>query len=608
MAPTKKEKAEPPAPAKGKATNASTNASVPTSEAKSNARVRKAWVPPDPAFRRVTRAMAEREQSTIKQISQSQADDGTPIGFGRTASSQPLEQSQTPTPSPPSADTSQAEPTSPLARGIQSEIHRREMEIGTNSPAASSQSSIQLDAAILPVPGGSHQGSPAHLDASSGQGSPPQCQAFVAEYEVARDELNERQLSQAEAGVAGTGLSRSDEPQRMAGGEEPPRVWPSHKFYEGVTAYVSSNEAGNKRWNHDAFDYNLMLYFCDGWKRLDHCISGFAMSIFPNAGGGPPMVRWQSLSGSTKAKLLSLTPKAEQYLENEYNADEDLSHAWVWKLLVVNLFSPDCVDKWSCPEWAAFGKLDRALRGNVTNDDNIFNHYFHRAREHTARMLYMTYGSHADSERLKEIILNEIAPITRYRDSRSGDGAVALEHHLESLDEMIELAVEIDLKIIGSRFHVEVDMNHPITGEAHGFPFDQRSPLMENPRHQWAGSRRRRHHGRPVDLIVRPLMRVYGKEIGHSFVRATEGVRSLLLPEVREYHLCEEKVPMLVCVDQFPPNMETDHLDPDDTTDTELRDSDEEANRRFLMDYVREKVREGREAEEKEKNEKNQSE
>ncbi|VUC23842.1 unnamed protein product [Clonostachys rosea] len=560
----------------------------PTTKPKLGAAVRKPRLAPGPYRGATTRARAKMERNALQQVSMVRSvipkiSEKSPIA---TASSPPIHVSEVATAAPyPAYDT------------------QGEAELGE-------MATIGADGRIC---------SPLSARADVGRSSKPEALLGYAPTQLEQGASRDmRPQTSLQMTIDDSIVPQPSNIQTEAPGHSPDVVWAAEgeillrpdgtdtEPRDEFTVKVSNNEAENKRWHEDAFARDSMQHiFWGKWEEIDSNVGIFQSIAFPCI--VTAKVEWQYSGTSTKAKLLALTPKAERYFESELGGAVCLFEAWIWQLLVKNLFSPDCVDKWSGPEWVAFGKLDRAFRGDVTHADNPFNFYFHGAKERMARMLYMKHGSHVNTDRLKEVILTEIAPVTRYKEAPAGEASQLTAAVLESLDEMIKLAVNIDLIIIGCRYHVVVEMHHPVTGQSHGFLYEQQSTQMERFRAARAGSKRKRHHGRPVDLIMRPSVRAYGEKLRYSFGKNLGDVE-LVKPMVRRYNICAKRIPILVCVDQFPPNEATEHMDPDDRTDTEYHDSDAEEDRLALQEYVLANARAQREQREQKQRERDQEE
>jgi hypothetical protein len=130
-----------------------------------------------------------------------------------------------------------------------------------------------------------------------------------------------------------------------------------------VCHLASTDEQELSRWN----DYILS----DGaikslhgliWRQLRSDVRAFVTNCFA------PSCSWESLDETTRAKLTALTPKAAMFAESKaFRCARSLFEAWIWRILYDNLFSPDCVDKWLGEEWASFGRIQRALRGKLTD-------------------------------------------------------------------------------------------------------------------------------------------------------------------------------------------------------------------------------------------------
>jgi hypothetical protein len=74
----------------------------------------------------------------------------------------------------------------------------------------------------------------------------------------------------------------------------------------------------------------------------------------------PERYVWEDLSEESRKQISSWASNAKEHIENEQkDHPKALFEGWIFHLLHENLFSLDCHEKWSSPDWAMFGQLQR---------------------------------------------------------------------------------------------------------------------------------------------------------------------------------------------------------------------------------------------------------
>lgn len=74
----------------------------------------------------------------------------------------------------------------------------------------------------------------------------------------------------------------------------------------------------------------------------------------------PERYLWEDLSEESQKEISSWASNAKKHIENEaIKHPRALFRGWIFHLLYENLFSLDCHEKWSSPDWAMFGELQR---------------------------------------------------------------------------------------------------------------------------------------------------------------------------------------------------------------------------------------------------------
>lgn len=190
---------------------------------------------------------------------------------------------------------------------------------------------------------------------------------------------------------------------------------------------------------------------------------------------------------------------------------------------------------------------------DVTNEDNPPNIAHHMAKKLLMRTLYMHHGYHSDAKRLKQIILDATTPLTQLfdplkREREPGSGPPDPE---KELDEVVEHAIRVDMYMAVNRNRFVVTMSGPTAGSKTGFGFD-RSWMRVIP--GGIDSKHKNINGRPVDLIMEPLIQMYG-ERGPPPFHDDESSEILVQTTERAWHMYHKRGylrRMRVMVDQFP--------------------------------------------------------
>jgi hypothetical protein len=156
-------------------------------------------------------------------------------------------------------------------------------------------------------------------------------------------------------------------------------------------------------------------------------------------------------------------------------------------------------------------------------------------------MLFMTCGDHTDTGRLKTILRQIFNKLILLR----GPQYSVIE---ERLDDLATKAIELDIRLLTSRYDIRVDMSDPETGAKFGFPFSETSELMVLRHRGMAG--RSPPNGRPVAFIAQPLVRIYGEQKGYDIDDYLLDLSFSRL--VGDYHVVETFRPLGVVLEPEP--------------------------------------------------------
>ncbi|KEY69007.1 hypothetical protein S7711_10689 [Stachybotrys chartarum IBT 7711] len=345
---------------------------------------------------------------------------------------------------------------------------------------------------------------------------------------------------------------------------------------------VSLDKSERDRWFSKPFKYDASIYLSLAlWGNLQVAVAQFVAQAFPR------MCRWHLIGETTRARLLAITPQAPYFVEEGvFGGAEVFFTAWIWRILYDDLFSPDCSSKWAGESWVAFGILHRTIgsknkafpfqrsqanesspTGDIVNKDNPVTLGFHHARHQLARILYMRQGPHTYRDRLVDMMLAEILPVTEllchpenvvYQDEDGKQLSLAevatprpprpsrsVSDNKKALAAVVDSAIEIHLNMISCKKNITVEIRDPATGKGYGFlPDKDLMDCIGQGRHTIKPLK-------PVNYVKIPLLRVWGVE--EHPMEQKRGSRDISMPLIRSYHICETLQKMQVVVDDACP-------------------------------------------------------
>jgi hypothetical protein len=308
---------------------------------------------------------------------------------------------------------------------------------------------------------------------------------------------------------------------------------PERKIRTRLPNLVSENYELNERWRIRGLKSpRIASRLKDLCQDLRRAILGFVHKAMPG------VVTREMFGREAEARLSWIAQdKIEFYIERCcYRSSEGspfvgpFFEAWIWNVLYDNLFSRDCRDKWRPGPWANFGAILYDMQGRfsclarisflvlvnllvfsdprptdkIHHVENQFTSAFFASRQLTALVLELHHGQHSDPSWLKTIIQQHLGSFILARDP----SYTPLE---AALNELVDAALELDISLLSTRLDARVEMADPDTGLRHGFGFNEDSQYMTiNDR--FAREIRQPEHGRTVEFVNYPMIRVYGKE------------------------------------------------------------------------------------------------
>ncbi|CAG9979774.1 unnamed protein product [Clonostachys byssicola] len=214
---------------------------------------------------------------------------------------------------------------------------------------------------------------------------------------------------------------------------------------------------------------------------------------------------WEDLSEESRKEISSWASNAKKYIEsNDKFYSNALFKGWIYHLLHENLFSLDCHEKWSSPDWAVFGQLQRIYSNHAENSedaDSPSNTRFHNWRRISSGMLFDMHKDswHTEPGRLYSILAKHLAPLFL------SESRVKAPDHTphESLEWLVYRAIRLDAQMIHSAISITIEMADPATGKVKDFPFDRKQMLAPSADLTYS---------HVVDFIIEPRITIRGRQ------------------------------------------------------------------------------------------------
>ncbi|KAF7552437.1 hypothetical protein G7Z17_g4308 [Cylindrodendrum hubeiense] len=209
--------------------------------------------------------------------------------------------------------------------------------------------------------------------------------------------------------------------------------------------------------------------------------------------------------GSSQGEVLNLLKalgnNLDKYVNSSYpHHPQIVVQSLTWNILINDLFSPDCTEKWCGEAWMSFATMLAHFRGRLKDPSSDYASWYHCWRSESARMAYALNGKSSNPERIKKILTEQLGQIA----TMSAEAG-------ELLDCMARTATDMELMIQTSPLCFKLGMHHPSTLERSGFPYFKHWQIMMP-----LFDETNRSQGAPVDIIASPWLRVYGKSTSSS--------------------------------------------------------------------------------------------
>ncbi|KAM5378213.1 hypothetical protein ACJA88_005947 [Fusarium oxysporum] len=253
---------------------------------------------------------------------------------------------------------------------------------------------------------------------------------------------------------------------------------------------------------------------------------------------------WDSLDEAAQQKFIGYSPHAQQLFETPL-IRQFMFARWIWEIIDENFFSRKSQDiEWTSPYWEAQATMERILRErNFCHDEERRSVQYPNWR-YTAIDFYYSLEEVGQFEKRIEpgcVVKIVEKAVGQYFPENPGP------FFTKMLSLLAETVVSFELKFDCGRQTLRNVFHDPKTKEAYGFPF---SATVEgfhagNVMQLVCGDDDATYDGRPVDLVVSPMLVFYGDLYGY------------------DYHVATVAFPMRVCVGY------RDGFDQDEVTETE---------------------------------------
>ncbi|KAH7022983.1 hypothetical protein EDB80DRAFT_878493 [Ilyonectria destructans] len=217
-------------------------------------------------------------------------------------------------------------------------------------------------------------------------------------------------------------------------------------------------------------------------------------------------IPWDKLAVDAQHELKALGNNIKRYANSMHQYHQGIIfETLTWHILINNLFSPDCTEKWHGEAWQSFGTMQAHFQERLKDSSSDYASWFYSWKSESARMAYALNGNSSNPKRIKNILMEQLGRFMTISPQAS-----------EVLDRVAGKAIEIEVRIQTSPWCYKLDMHHPDTLERSGFAYTKFLDRMEAVDPDRPPSR-----GAPIDIICAPSLREYGiatYSFTHGFV------------------------------------------------------------------------------------------
>ncbi|KAM0084464.1 hypothetical protein ACKRZS_003302 [Fusarium odoratissimum] len=253
---------------------------------------------------------------------------------------------------------------------------------------------------------------------------------------------------------------------------------------------------------------------------------------------------WDSLDEAAQQKFIGYSPHAQQLFETPL-IRQFMFARWIWEIIDANFLSRKSQDiEWTSPYWEAQATMERILREkNFCYDEETRSFQYPNWRYTTIELYYSIEEVGQFEKRIEPGCVVKILEkaLGQYFPENPDPFCKKM------LSLLTETVVNFELKFDCGRQTLRNVFHDPKTKEAYGFPFSARVEGFHagNVMQSAGGDDDATYDGRPVDLVVSPMLVFYGDQDGY------------------DYHVATVAFPMRVCVGY------RDGFDQDEVTETE---------------------------------------
>ncbi|KAH7125946.1 hypothetical protein EDB81DRAFT_860617 [Dactylonectria macrodidyma] len=172
-------------------------------------------------------------------------------------------------------------------------------------------------------------------------------------------------------------------------------------------------------------------------------------------------IPWDELSVVDQHKLKSLGNNIESYWKSGFKIYQALPiMSLTWHILLENLFSLDCAEKWYGEAWKNHAAMMAYFKERLKDPSSPYANWFHAWRFESARMVFAFSGDSSNPDRTKEILMEQLGKVI----------TIPAEAN-EALGDVVQKATRLETALRTSPCCYKFGMHHPGTLERSGFAF-----------------------------------------------------------------------------------------------------------------------------------------
>ncbi|EXK95573.1 hypothetical protein FOQG_04129 [Fusarium oxysporum f. sp. raphani 54005] len=232
---------------------------------------------------------------------------------------------------------------------------------------------------------------------------------------------------------------------------------------------------------------------------------------------------WDSLDEAAQQKFIGYSPHAQQLFETPL-IRQFMFARWIWEIIDENFLSRKSQDiEWTSPYWEAQATMERILREkNFCYDEETRSFQYPNWRYTTIELYYSIEEVGQFEKRIEPGCVVKI--LEKALGQYFPENPDPFCKNMLSL--LTETVVNFELKFDCGRQTLRNVFHDPKTKKAYGFPFSARVEGFHagNVMQTAGGDDDATYDGRPVDLVVSPMLVFYGDQDGYDYHVATDEV------------------------------------------------------------------------------------